>query len=65
LIPTNTPKPQLARELHLIELNVALVHYNYSHQKMRTVKGQYKAAQSLYQLSLEQTLTNKKSILAA
>lgn len=56
LIPTNTPKPQLARELHLIELNVALVHYNYSHQKMRTVKGQYKAAQSLYQLSLEQRL---------
>lgn len=56
LLPTHSPQPQLARQLRLAQLNLALVKYHYHQQKMASIKAQYEANDSLYQLSQEQLL---------
>ena len=59
LLPTNTANSQLANELRLTQLNISLVDYHYSQLKMDSIKGQYEAAESLYQLSQEQLMDGK------
>jgi len=58
LLLANTAYPQLARELHLVQLHISLINYIYSQQKMAIIKDQYKATQSLYHLSLQRLVCN-------
>ena len=61
LIPSNTSYPKLARQLRLTQLNISLIDYHYSQQKLHSIRGQYETAEGLYQLSQEHLLSGNVS----
>jgi len=50
--------PSLSREIHLAQLNLALVNYHYQYQKMHSLQAQYQAAERHFRLGQNEQIND-------